>query len=209
MKTISIAGASLALLVGLTACGTGTGGTVSSSAPASSSPAPAPDGTTPPVTTSPTAEAAPAFTEPTTEPEPTPTEDDGPAKFGQVFEYEDGMTISVGAPTSGMATDTAAGAEETAGEIMILTVTITNGTKKVFDPNLVRADLNYGADGTAAQRVYDSAQNLGSGFEGKILPGKKQVAKLAFGVPAHPGEVLVSISPSFSYNEAMFLGTVK
>lgn len=202
MKTISIAGAALALVIGLTACG-GTGGSTST--------APAPDGTTPPVTTSPTSEAAP-FTEPTTEftpaPEPTPTED-GPAKFGQVFEYNDGMTISVAPPTPGMASDTAAGADQTAGELMILTVTITNGTKKVFDPSIVRADLNYGADGTAAERVFDSAQNLGSGFEGKILPGKRQVAKLAFAVPAHPGEVLVSISPSFSHNEALFMGVVK
>jgi hypothetical protein len=206
MKSIQIAGASLAIILGLTACGTG--GKVSSapatSAPASSAAAAsAPDATTEPTSTEQELQQAQ-----TPEPEPTPTET-GPAKFGQSFSYDDGMTISVAPPKSGQATETAAGATETAGEIMILTVTITNGTKKVFDPSVVSADLNYGPDGTAAQRVFDSAQNLGSGFEGKILPGKKQVAKLAFGVPAHPGEVLVSIAPSFSHTDALFSGTVK
>lgn len=71
---------------------------------------------------------------------------------------------------------------------------------------MVMADVNYGPDGTPAERVFDSAQNLGSGFEGKILPGKKQVAKLAFAVPHAPQEVLISIAPSWDHDDALFIG---
>lgn len=191
MKSISAASASLVLVLGLAGCAT-TGNVAS---------APESSGASTPASTS---EPAIVPVE-TPEPDPTPTED-GPAKFGETFAYEDKITIAVAKPTSAMATDSAAGATETAGEIRILTVTITNGTKKVFDPTQFTADLNYGPDGTAASRVFDSAQNLGSGFQGKILPGKKQVARIAFGVPAGPQDILVSIAPSFGHTDALFLG---
>jgi hypothetical protein len=192
MKTITIAGASFALILGLTACSGGKEnypeGKISD-ATASAAAAPASSGA--PV------ETAPA-------PEPTPTEE-GPAKFGQTFTYPDSIAISVAKPVAGTTSEYAYGAKQTAGNIRILTVTITNNTKKVFDPSQVTADLNYGPDGTAADRVFDSAQ-LGEGFDGKILPGKKQVAKMAFAVPAGPQELLFSIAPSFSHDDALFMG---
>lgn len=195
MKTMSIAGGSLALILTLSACGS-TSGSVDDSAPPA----------TPSVET-PAAEAPQAAPDTVSEPAPEPEpEDDGPAKFGETFTYEDGIAISVSQPVTGQASEYAAGGDETGGAIRILTVTILNGTKKVFDPGMVRADLNYGPNGTAASRVFDSSNNLGAGFEGKILPGKKQVAKLAFGVPKGPQEILVSISPSFKHNEVLFHG---
>lgn len=190
MKTITIAGASFALILGLTAC---SGGTENY-----------PEGKISDATTSAAAApvAAPSTEAPAPAPEPTPT---GPAKFGQTFTYPDGIAITVAKPVAGVASKYAYGAEQTGGNLRIVTVTITNGTKKVFDPGVVTEDLNYGPDGTAAEQVFDSAQ-LGEGFEGKILPGKKQVAKLAFAVPAGPQDLLFSISPSFSHDDALFMG---
>ena len=187
MKTITIAGASLALILSLSAC-SGTGGTITTS-PAAPNAQPA-ETTTAPVETT---------------PEPTPTEE-RPAKFGETFTFKDGISIMVAKPVPGHASETAAGAEETAGAIRVFTITITNNTKKVFDPSMISAEVNYGPDGLVASQVFDSAQNIGGGFEGNILPGKRQVGKMAFAIPGGPQDLLMSISPSFSHEQALFVG---
>lgn len=196
MNKFSIATLSLALLFGATACGT-------SGAPASD-PASAP----------PSVQPAPSVAKSTPEditpsPEPTPTVEEssvGTGNFGETWKYGDGVTVAVSKPTRGVAGPYSAGGKP-GDSTLVFTVTVTNGTKKVLDPSMVHAELNYGADGTAAEQVFDEGIN---GFEGKILPGKKQTATMAFAVPVNATEVLMSISPTFEHEDALFLAaTVK
>jgi len=179
MKNIaSIATVSLALLLGATACSTGGEVTPAAAPAATSAPAPVP-----------------------ATPEPA---DDGTASFGETFTYKDGIAVTVSAPELSTAGQYAAGAEASGGEIQVFTVTLVNGTSEVLDPIGTYITANFGADGTAAQQVFDSASGLGLTFEGKILPGKKQVGKVAFAIPAAETDVLVSVTPDFAHDAALF-----
>lgn len=127
------------------------------------------------------------------------------AKFGESFEYLDGLTVTVTGAGAGIASDTAAGAEVTEGQMYLFTVEVMNGSEEIFDPAMFRAEVNYGPEGTAASMVFDSAQNIGDRFQGRILPGKKQTVTYAFAIPADKlGEVLMIVSPSYEHAEKLF-----
>jgi hypothetical protein len=194
MKKFAIITVSAAILLGATACGTeGT----PSSAPASAPPASS--------TAGPAPASTPESVTPSAEPTETPTEESSvrTANFGESYKYDDGTTIAVSKPTRGVSGQYSAGGNP-GDSILIFKVTVTNGTKKVMEAGTVYATMNYGVDSTAADQVFDEGIN---GFEGKILPGKKQTATMAFSVPAGATDVLMSIKPSFEYEDAMFLAS--
>ena len=143
-------------------------------------------------------------------PAPAPTTEapavrDKIAKFGESFEYMDGLAVTVTGAGAAIASETAAGAEVTEGQMYLFTVEVVNGSEEIFDPAMFMAEVNYGPEGTAASQVFDSAQNLGDRFQGRILPGKKQTVTYAFAIPADKlGEVLMIVSPSYEHAEQLF-----
>jgi hypothetical protein len=177
MKNLSVITLSAALLLGLSAC-SGGAPTGEASQPASApaaAPAPAPKAEEPSATT-------------------------GTSKFGQVWKYDDGLTITVSKPVAGTATETATAPGK---PLSIYTVTIVNGSKEALKP-LAYPTVNYGAEGVSAEQVYDTAQGLGDTFDNTILPGKRATVKYAFDMPTTAKDVIFSITPDLSHSDAIF-----
>ncbi|MEV6890917.1 DUF4352 domain-containing protein [Kribbella sp. NPDC051137] len=152
-----------------------------------------------------------AATEPpaSAEPTATPTDDDRVAKVGatQWFEYSDGMKVQVTSLKRFRIGQYAAGGKP--GDVgVIVTVTLQNGSSNTFDTGLVDVKLASGPNGDQAESVFDTDQNLGGGFEGSILPGKKKTARYGFAIPkANASSTLqLEIAPGWDYEGSHFEG---
>ncbi|WP_026821067.1 hypothetical protein [Arthrobacter castelli] len=131
------------------------------------------------------------------------------ADFGQTWEYEDGIAVTVTHEGEAKASQYAAGAKETGGQMQVFKITIMNGTDAIFDPVGAYTTVNYGDSGQVAERVFDMDQGYGDMWQGKILPGKKQSLTMAFAVPTDvASDVLLSVAPGFDYKDSLFHGTV-
>lgn len=87
-------------------------------------------------------------------------------------------------------------------------VTITDGTKEPFDLALVTATAAFGAEGTQAERVFDSEKGV-IDFEGTLGPGQKGTAKLAFSAPTKDtSKIALTVTPSFDDATALFEGSL-
>jgi hypothetical protein len=143
------------------------------------------------------------------EPTATPTDEDRVAKVGatQWFEYSDGMKVQVTSLKRFRISQYAAGGKP--GDVgVIVTVTLQNGSSNTFDTGLVDVKLASGPNGDQAESVFDSDQNLGSGFEGSILPGKKKSARYGFVIPkANVSSTLqLEVAPGWDYEGSHFEG---
>ena len=174
MKNLSVITLSAALLFGLSACSQGGGPTGDPSTPAS----------------------APAAETKAEEPAKT-----GTSKLGQVWKYDDGVTVTVSKPVAGTATETSTAPGK---PISIYTVTIVNGGKEALKPTAF-ATVNFGAEGESAQQVFDSAAGLLGGFDNTILPGKRATVKMAYAHPANAKDIIFSIAPDFAHSDAIFV----
>lgn len=183
LKTTLAAAALVAALTGCT-----TGGTAADPQEGTQ------EGTQPATASTPAAPAA----------EETP-ETSGTAAFGEEWIYEDGLTVKVDYAGAAQASNTAAGAESTMGQMRLFDVSVTNWTDAPFDPVLLMVDANFGPAGTAAQTVFDSAAGIGDHFQGVILPGNTQTVRMAYAIPTDgPQDVQFVIAPDFVHDEAIF-----
>ncbi|MFD7161563.1 DUF4352 domain-containing protein [Kribbella sp. NPDC059898] len=164
----------------------------------------------PVVTSSATRPTEPASEPPASaEPTATPTEEDRVAKVGatQWFDYSDGMKVQITSLKRFRIGQYAAGGKP--GDVgVIVTVTLQNGSSDTFDTGLVDVKLASGPNGDQADSVFDSEQNLGGGFEGSILPGKKKTARYGFAIPkAHVSSTLqLEVAPGWDYEGNHFEG---
>lgn len=137
------------------------------------------------------------------------SEDKAMPKFGEQFVWDDNLAVTVKPLGASKASETAAGADQSAGDIFLFEISIVNGTPENFDPALFMADVNYGATGAAASRVFDTAAGIGNSFQGVILPGKQQTVKFAYAIPAADlGDVQMTLSPSIMHTETTFTGAL-
>ncbi|TCC50487.1 DUF4352 domain-containing protein [Kribbella pittospori] len=164
-----------------------------------------------PVVTSPATRPTEPASEPpaSAEPTATPTEEDRVAKVGatQWFDYSDGVKVQVTTLKRFRISQYAAGGKP--GDVgVIVTVTLQNGSSDTFDTGLVDVKLASGPNGDQADSVFDSEQNLGGGFEGSILPGKKKTARYGFAIPkAHVSSTLqLEVAPGWDYEGSHFEG---
>ena len=169
----------------------------------------------PPASSSPSStRPSSAATEPpaTTEPTAPPTDaEERVAKVGatQWFEYSDGMKVQVTSLKRFRISQYAAGGKP--GDMgVVVTVTIQNGSSSTFEAGLVDVKVASGPNGDQAESVFDSDQNLGGGFEGSILPGKKKTARYGFAIPkAHVSSTLqLEVAPGWDYEGSHFEGKV-
>jgi len=193
MKKLTTLAAALAVAaVTLTGCGAGNqmaGVPLKSAAPASSTPSPTssepgnfetPD---------------PADLEPTTdEPEP-PTD----IRFGETWEWEDGMQVTVSTPKKYRPSEYAAGTDGYT-KFVQFTVTVKNGTKKKVDL-IGMADVASGD--TEGHEVFDSGKGIEGSPSTSILPGRKVTYKVAFGVE-NPSDIVFQYGPTFEHEDAIF-----
>jgi hypothetical protein len=147
--------------------------------------------------------AEPPFTE-----KPAPTEglspkNSGPIKFGQTFAYEDGLKVSVTNAQRGNVSD-----DDIAGSPgdpkVIVTVKITNGTRKNFGTNEVQVTLTYGTYGVQGEALYGYI-----GFEGTIAKGGSLTAKFDYAIKGtrNLDYLLVEVTPSsWEHEPAIFEG---
>lgn len=184
MRTTTIVLSALAAVT-LAACG-GTGGSVS-----------------PTVTVTETvtagAESSSEASTPTDEPSSDTTPDGAQAKFGQTYTYTDGLAVTVSAPKPYKPSQYAAC--DKAKSYIAFTITLKNGTGKVFDPSLFHETVQSGQ--TEGDSCFDSQQGLGGGPDTKLLAGRTVTWKVGFGI-ADPKDIVMEVTPSFDYDSAIF-----
>ena len=188
----SITALALAGLLGLTAC----------SADAIKSDAAVPEAT-------PVASATKTADTSTPSPSATLSKDlqDELAAFGEEWTYKDGIAVKVTYTGPSQAGEYSAGAELTGGQIRLFDVSITNNGEAIFDPAMAYIDVNYGPQGTAAERVFDSGNGISGDFQGKILPGGNQTVTMAYAIPTDaPTDILMTVTPSWDHAEKLFHG---
>jgi hypothetical protein len=179
-RTITTIAASLALALGLAACG---GGQIPTTA---SHPA-----TSTTTSSSPTTET-PTPSEPT---EDLPTE----LKFGQTWEYENGLQVTVGAPKTFTPSDYAETGTQKYN--VKFKVTLTNKTGQRFSASSCLVDVESG--GVEAEEIFDSERGLNGAPETAVLAGRSTTYYVGFNVK-NPKDVVLQIAPDFEYEEAIF-----
>lgn len=158
---------------------------------------------------SPVAESSPptASSSPAAKPDPSPSfaespeeEDDKPGTlpFGDAVTYEDGVSISVSAPTSFTPSEYAAGVEQ-ANQILF-SFTITNDSDANLQPS---AYSRLASGGAEASMIFDSENGAGSGPSTVLLPGQTVTWTEGYSV-ADPASLVLQVSPSFDYADAIF-----
>ncbi|MEV6204181.1 DUF4352 domain-containing protein [Streptomyces sp. NPDC051771] len=142
---------------------------------------------------------------PRTETTTPPPESAGLLPFGRTHRYADGVEVTVSAPERFVPSDTSAG--HRAGYTTVtVQVTVRNGSQERLELAVVQVRGRDG-DGRETERVFDAAQDLGSGHTGTLLPGRRAVAAYAFDVPPGTGSVLdVEVSVDFTGDSAFWGG---
>jgi hypothetical protein len=142
-----------------------------------------------------TADKAPAAAAATT-----PAKKSTTAKLGETFKYDDGLTITVGAPAAYTPSASAAGA--TQAQQIALTFTLTNGTAENLNPIMLPQVTS---NGTQATPIIDIENTAIASFAptAVILPGGHATWTQAFSV-SDPANLVVQLSPALKYGDAIF-----
>lgn len=142
--------------------------------------------------------------DPVVAPQPTPT-DSNLTTVGGTVSYEDGTKVTVTKVARVRFSDSSYGAR---GVGVAVYVKITAGSA-TMDLNGALTELTYGADGTEAEQVFDSAKGFDGGFSSTVAPGRSATAKYGFAVPAGQSVVSVQVTPDFSSETAIFEGKIR
>lgn len=143
------------------------------------------------------APAEPTAAEPEVE---EPAADAGPLKFGETFTYENGVSISVGAPTPFKPSEYAA-VEGEAAAYLAFPITIVNGSTTNLDVAMWHGTLQ--SANTEAEKVYDS-ESLGDEPSTTLLPGREATFKVGYGVQ-NPNDLVFEVTPGIvEYEDAFF-----
>lgn len=129
-----------------------------------------------------------------------PATDDGTASFGEAYTWQDGLSVTIGAPEPYTPGDYAVGHE--AGQSAVsFQITIVNGSETPFDPIL--ASISAQSGNTEASQIFDSGQGMEGSPSTKILAGRETTYKVAFSV-SDPDDLVVEFSPDFAHASVLF-----
>lgn len=187
---LATAAVGVALLAAMTGCAS-TPGAASAEKTGSNRPAATSDTATTTEDTS-TQDATPAD-------EATTTASDGPVKFGETWEWEDNLSLTVSKPKPYTPSESAA-ADKHAKHFVQFTVTVVNKTGKTFDPALFNASLQSANE--EGDQVFDSENNIGGGPSTKLLSGREAKFKVAYAA-ADPKDLVLEVHPDFEH-EAIY-----
>jgi hypothetical protein len=127
----------------------------------------------------------PASSEPTNSGEP-PQET---LAFGESYTWDDGVTLTVRKPEKFKPSDTAAA--EKANDYLRFTVTVVNKSDKPLDLGLTYITVQ--SSNKEAEQVFDSANDLDSTPDTKLLKGRESEFDVGFGV-ADPKDVVMEVA---------------
>lgn len=134
------------------------------------------------------------------EPEPEPV-DEGPAvlSFGQTFTYENGVSLTVGAP--GPYTPSEYAMDVAAPHVVVFPITIVNGSSAPIDPAMWYATVQ--SQNVEAEKVYDS-EALGDEPSTSLLPGREAAFKVGYGV-GDPADLVMEVTPGMmEYQDVLY-----
>lgn len=128
-------------------------------------------------------------------------------KFGDTFTYENGLVMTVSAPTS--FTPSEWNTVDGATDYLRFDVTIVNGTPTVYDPSTFMASLQNG--NVEAEQIFDSNAGLGGSPSTDILPGRETTFPIGFAI-TYPGDLVLEATAGWqdaegdyvSYDKAYF-----
>jgi hypothetical protein len=120
--------------------------------------------------------------------------------FGDAFEWNNDLRITVSAPSPYTPTDSAVGGEGAPAAVR-LEVTVTNGSDAEYDPAEFFATAQSGS--AEAEEIYDGAGGLDGAPYTTVPPGGSITFPIGFGV-TDPADLVVQISPGFDYDVALF-----
>ncbi|MFI9627144.1 DUF4190 domain-containing protein [Streptomyces sp. NPDC052042] len=122
---------------------------------------------------------------------------DGALAAGDSAVYDDDLTVTVGDAAPYTPDEYAAGHTK-GNKSYRVSVVIENAGKEKFDTALVTLTARAGENGVEAEQIFDD--EVGTGFSGTILPGKKVTVDFAFDAPAEARNLTVEVNPGFTYD---------
>lgn len=133
-------------------------------------------------------------------PAPAPV-DDGTAPFGTAYAWEDGLSLTVGAPAP-YKPGKYAFTGDTFEHFVVFDVRVVNNTGAAWDPVLLHATIQ--SSNQEGERVFDSG-NLPPEPSTKLLDGREVTFKMAFGV-ADPDDLVLEVAPDWEHESVLFHG---
>lgn len=132
-------------------------------------------------------------------PEVSTADPNEPVAFGSTKTYTDGLQVTVSKGTKFTPSESAAGTEKFKTFVKY-TITVVNGTGKVFDPSMFTSSAqSANLEGSA---VYDG-EGMGGGPSTKLLKGREAKFTIGFGV-SDANDVVLQVQPSFEYQSVLF-----
>lgn len=119
--------------------------------------------------------------------------------FGEVVTYDDGVSVSVSAPSPYTVSDSAMG-QISGQQNLVVTIVITNNSKKTLD---IVGTPNAKSGGQQAASIADLQNNVGDWASGPLIAGQSIKWQSAFSV-VDPTSLTVAYSPDFDHKDAIF-----
>lgn len=123
-------------------------------------------------------------------------------KFGEVYEWENGVLMSASAPAEYIPTEYAAGPVEGQPAIYV-TLTLTNGSSEPLEPTPYPQVLSGMAQ---ASPIFDVGGSLGDSMTIPTMtlqPGQTIQWNAAYSIK-DPADITLEVSPGFEYNNISF-----
>lgn len=121
-------------------------------------------------------------------------------KFGESYEWEDGLVVTVSAPTPFTPSEYAYVGEGSPA-YLLFTVTVVNGSEVNYDPTLFFNTLQSG--NAEAEAIFDSDNGLSLPPQTALLPGREATFNIGFGV-ADPNDLVMEVTPGFEYDSVIY-----
>ncbi|SDN50923.1 hypothetical protein [Allokutzneria albata] len=129
--------------------------------------------------------------------------------WGKRHTWRDGLAVEVSAPTACKPGPSSAPAS--IARAVKFTVTITNGTDKPFETAVLSVGSDAQFNGRKAEAVFDHSGGCGGNgvfSSATVLPGKTYTYDVSYSIGADPGEMQLTLRPSFGADKAVFAGRV-
>ena len=137
-----------------------------------------------------------------------PTQKAKPGTFGaaHAVAYPDGLTVAVSRAATTKEPDTQGPGMFPGRHLVVVDLTLTNGTSASVDLGQVVVTLAYGKPAKIAQPTYNTTGL--SDFSGVVKPGAKSTARYAFAVPAaKDGQLTAVVDFSADHYPAVLTGS--
>jgi hypothetical protein len=131
----------------------------------------------------------------------TPTESDtlgsSTLSFGQTYEWDDGIQLTISAPKEFNPSEYAIGDGK---NNLYMTVTLVNGSSEPFDPSMFLMTVQSGNE--EAEAIFDT-DTIGDAPQTNLLPGREAKFKVGYAV-ADPTDLVAEVAPSWDHETVFY-----